>query len=98
MTVKPASPESNAAYIAGRCIDCLTAPHSPGRPRCEQCHQIWSDAVTVPPPGSLGVDDVYAETICTGPVCARDTTNRFRVRHDTGLCEWCTAHEKVYDR
>lgn len=28
----------NAAYRAGLCIDCLTEPHSPGRPRCEKCH------------------------------------------------------------
>lgn len=39
----------NNAYITGRCIGCAdpvrigcTEPHSPGRPRCEQCHRIWS--------------------------------------------------------
>ncbi len=98
MTVKPTTPEGNAAYRKGLCIDCLVAPYSAGRPRCERCHQIWSDTLTVPPPGSLSVDDIYSKTICTGPVCQRDTTSQFRARHDTGLCEWCTAHEKAYSR
>jgi hypothetical protein len=29
---KPATPEQNAAYRAGICIDCLERRHSPGRP------------------------------------------------------------------
>ncbi len=29
----------NTAYRNGLCIDCLTAKHSAGRPRCNQCHQ-----------------------------------------------------------
>jgi hypothetical protein len=28
-----------ALYIHGLCITCGTRPHSPGRPRCEQCHR-----------------------------------------------------------
>lgn len=35
------TPESSAAYRDGRCIDCLTEPHSAGRPRCEKCHQTY---------------------------------------------------------
>lgn len=34
----PSKAERNAAYRAGLCVDCLTAPHSSGRPRCETCH------------------------------------------------------------
>jgi len=26
-------------YIYGLCIGCGIRPHSPGRPRCEQCHR-----------------------------------------------------------
>jgi hypothetical protein len=33
-----ATDAGNGAYRDGGCIDCLTEPHSPGRPRCEQCH------------------------------------------------------------
>lgn len=35
--------EQNAAYRAGLCIDCRTAPHSAGRPRCNACHQTYND-------------------------------------------------------
>lgn len=40
MTPRPASAESNAAYRQGRCIDCFTAGHAPGRPRCDVCDAI----------------------------------------------------------
>jgi hypothetical protein len=33
------------AYINGRCIDCCTEPHSPGRPRCDNCHSAWLTAI-----------------------------------------------------
>lgn len=33
--------ESSAAYRAGLCVDCLTEPHSPGRPRCDECHKTY---------------------------------------------------------
>lgn len=35
---RPATPESNAAYRAGLCIDCRTVRYSAGRPRCAACH------------------------------------------------------------
>lgn len=38
---KPASDAENAAYIQGKCRDCGTNPHSPGRPRCDDCHGLW---------------------------------------------------------
>jgi len=28
------------AYRRGLCVDCFTAPHSAGRPRCDTCHNI----------------------------------------------------------
>ncbi|QST89548.1 Uncharacterised protein [Mycobacteroides abscessus subsp. abscessus] len=31
--------ESTKAYRAGLCIACLTEPHAPGRPRCDDCDQ-----------------------------------------------------------
>jgi hypothetical protein len=31
----------NAAYRSGLCVDCRTARHSPGRPRCNACHAEW---------------------------------------------------------
>jgi hypothetical protein len=34
----PTSPEGNTAYRNGLCVDCRTAPYSPGRPRCNHCH------------------------------------------------------------
>ena len=36
--VAPHSAEANAAYRAGLCIDCRQHRHSPGRPRCDECH------------------------------------------------------------
>lgn len=30
-----------AAYRAGLCVDCLTEPHSAGRPRCDECHKTY---------------------------------------------------------
>ncbi len=86
----------NAAYRVGRCIGCTDPrrigcinPHSPGRPRCEPCHRIWA---TTPPPDAIPADVLYSHQLCTGPVCCRDgKANRFRVRHDTGLCEMCTG-------
>jgi 5S rRNA maturation endonuclease (ribonuclease M5) len=40
---RPATDEANAAYCAGLCRDCSAKPHSPGRPRCEECHRIWAN-------------------------------------------------------
>lgn len=37
------TPEQNAAYRVGLCVDCRTAPHSAGRPRCNGCHQTYND-------------------------------------------------------
>jgi hypothetical protein len=34
----PGPDARTTAYINGRCTDCLTEPHSPGRPRCGECH------------------------------------------------------------
>jgi hypothetical protein len=31
----------HAAYQGGDCVDCLSAPHSAGRPRCEACHACY---------------------------------------------------------
>lgn len=31
------------AYRAGLCISCRTAPHSAGRPRCNDCHATYND-------------------------------------------------------
>lgn len=28
-------------YIQGICITCGAKPHSPGRPRCNDCHAIY---------------------------------------------------------
>lgn len=36
----PATVQQNAAYRAGRCIDCHTRPHSAGRNRCDECHGL----------------------------------------------------------
>ena len=36
---------ANAAYLNGMCRDCGANPHSPGRPRCDTCHQIWLTSV-----------------------------------------------------
>lgn len=37
----PADPVSpRLRYIAGLCIDCGLHNHSPGRPRCENCHKL----------------------------------------------------------
>jgi hypothetical protein len=32
---------ADAAYRGGKCIDCKERDHSPGRPRCDECHRIW---------------------------------------------------------
>lgn len=40
--------DRNAAYCKGLCADCGDAPHSPGRPRCEDCHQIWRTSDAAP--------------------------------------------------
>lgn len=92
----------NAAYRAGLCIGCTdplrigcTEPHSPGRPRCEQCHHIWSTTLPLKVIlEAIPADAVYAEMLCTGPVCTRGgKANKFRVRRDdipgAGLCEMC---------
>jgi hypothetical protein len=36
--MNPTSPEGNAAYRRGLCIDCRTRRYSAGRPRCNDCH------------------------------------------------------------
>jgi hypothetical protein len=36
-----ATPEQNAAYTQGLCIDCRVKPYSAGRPRCQDCYKIW---------------------------------------------------------
>lgn len=33
--------DSHEAYRRGLCVDCRECPHSPGRPRCEQCHSTY---------------------------------------------------------
>jgi hypothetical protein len=53
--VSPTSPEGNAAYLAGLCVDCRSSRHSAGRPRCNDCHTVWqqrhelSGVTNVPP-------------------------------------------------
>ncbi|MEY8015254.1 DUF3631 domain-containing protein [Mycobacterium servetii] len=37
----PATPEQNAAYRSGLCIDCRERPPSAGRPRCNACHRAY---------------------------------------------------------
>jgi hypothetical protein len=88
------SDAANAAYIKGLCVDCRIQLYSPGRVRCEDCHTRWCETVFIPV-DAIGVDDIYSREFCTGPNCQRDRkTNRFRVRHDSGLCEFCTAVAK----
>lgn len=43
--MKPASPEANAAYRAGLCVDCRVRPYSAGRPRCDECYALYSAAL-----------------------------------------------------
>jgi hypothetical protein len=82
-----------AAYRAGLCIGCGSAPHSPGRIRCDTCYRAWQ---TTPPPGGIDPDLIYSHELCVGRICVREgKTGRFRVRHDSGLCEFCTAHQKI---
>lgn len=45
LTVKA---DRNEAYRKGICVDCGTNPHSPARPRCDECHQIWRTSDTAP--------------------------------------------------
>ena len=33
-------------YRIGICLDCRTEPHSPGRPRCDACHELYQAALT----------------------------------------------------
>ena len=35
------STAGNAAYVRRLCKDCHERPHSPGRPRCEECHAAY---------------------------------------------------------
>jgi tRNA(Ile2) C34 agmatinyltransferase TiaS len=39
----PDNTAHHTAYRAGVCVDCRTAPHSAGRPRCNDCHQTYND-------------------------------------------------------
>jgi len=48
MAVEPSTPEQNAAYRAGICIDCREQRHSAGRPRCNDCHAVWWAKLTQP--------------------------------------------------
>lgn len=32
----------HSAYRQGLCVDCKTAEHSAGRPRCESCHRTYA--------------------------------------------------------
>jgi hypothetical protein len=41
----PGPDARTTAYINGRCTDCLTEPHSPGRPRCGECHAAHLHAI-----------------------------------------------------
>lgn len=36
---QPSTAEQNERYRQGICVDCGQQPHSPGRPRCNDCHQ-----------------------------------------------------------
>jgi len=59
---------------------------------CEDWRWIHSPDFIGPRPYALRVDDFYSPWKCIGPVCQRDgKTHRFRVRIDSGLCEFCTA-------
>lgn len=33
--------DRHARYRRGDCTDCGVEPHSPGRPRCYNCHQLY---------------------------------------------------------
>lgn len=35
--------ERHAAHRRGDCVDCLTVPHSAGRPRCRACDSAYRD-------------------------------------------------------
>jgi Protein of unknown function (DUF3631) len=39
----PTPRDGNAAHRNGACDDCKTEPHSPGRPRCDDCHRIYTN-------------------------------------------------------
>jgi hypothetical protein len=41
----PATPDQNAAYLAGLCCDCGKRKPSAGRPRCDECHRIHTNIV-----------------------------------------------------
>jgi hypothetical protein len=38
--------QRHSAYRRGICIDCLTRPHSAGRPRCNECHAVYFAKLT----------------------------------------------------
>jgi hypothetical protein len=42
--VRPTSPEGNAAYRKGRCVDCRVRRYSAGRPRCNEREEIFIEA------------------------------------------------------
>jgi hypothetical protein len=41
ISTAPGTDARNGAYLGGLCVDCLTEPHSAGRPRCDDCHSAW---------------------------------------------------------
>lgn len=37
------------AHRIGLCVDCKQVRHSPGRPRCEDCHTAYMQPPPLPP-------------------------------------------------
>jgi hypothetical protein len=77
----PADREARAAaYRAGLCVDCQTARHSAGRPRCTPCHD--AQARQAIPPGAARGLGVCALEGCPAPtvpgkvICAPCTRAR----------------------
>ena len=48
ITATPTSPDGNAAYRAGLCVDCRTRRYSAGRPRCSGCHTDYVTRIGAP--------------------------------------------------
>ncbi len=50
---RPSTAEQHQAYREGRCVDCLIAPYSAGRPRCGTCHSAaFTNIAPAAPTGS----------------------------------------------
>ena len=60
---RPSTAEQHQAYREGRCITCLTARHSAGRPRCSSCHiAAFPSIAPATPVRSSSWADLFADT------------------------------------